>query len=145
MAVKSIKGQNLRVFVDGKPMSLATNCTVNIQHQTENESTKDDTGAWDKVSVTGANWDISFEMLFQSAADAAAQTFTTLLTIIKSLTAKEVAFDKAAGTNNRTAQNAAYAITGDAYLTSLSLRSDNRQNVTISGTLTGAGPLESAS
>lgn len=137
----SIKGQNLRVFLDGKPMSLATNCTVNIQHQTESSSTKDDTGAWDKVSVVGASWDITFEMLYQSAADAAAQTFSTLLTIIKSLASKSVSFDKADGTNNRTPQEAGYAITGDAYLTSLTLQSDNRQNVTISGTLTGAGPL----
>lgn len=140
----SIKGQNLRVFVGGKALSLATNCTVNIQHQTESSSTKDDTGAWENISPVGANWDISFEMLYKSSADAAAETFSSLLTLLKSLQTAEVAFDEAEGTNNRTMQNAAYAISGDAYLTSLTLKSDNRQNVTVNGTFTGAGPLTSA-
>jgi hypothetical protein len=140
----SIKGQNLRVFVDGKPNALATNCTVNITMNTEDASTKDTTGSAATPEVTGASWNITFEQLYKST-DAAAQTFTTLKAIIASMQAKAVVFDKAAGADNRVQQTAAYKMTGNAYLSQLTLTATNRENVTISGTLTGTGPLTKAS
>lgn len=136
----SIKGQNLRIFLDGKAMSLATNCTVNIQTNTEDGSTKDTTGSAAAPVPTGGSWNISFEQLYDSG-DAASQNFTALKAIIKSMTAKTVIFDKADGALNRVQQNADYAMTGSAYLSQLSLTAPNRQNVTISGQLTGTGPL----
>lgn len=139
----SIKGQNLRVFIDGKPNALATNCTVNITMNTEDGSTKDTTTSVAIPEVTGASWNITFEQLFKSQ-DAAAQTFLTLKAIITSMQPKAVVFDKAAGGENRVQQSAAYKMTGNAYLSQLTLTATNRQNATISGTLTGTGPLANA-
>ena len=139
----SIKGQNLRVFIDGKPTALATNCTVNITLNTEDGSTKDTTGSAASPEVTGGSWNITFEQLYNSA-DAAAQTFLTLKAIIASMQAKPVVFDKTGGGENRVQQTAAYKMTGNAYLSQLTLTATNRQNATISGTLTGTGPLAAA-
>ena len=139
----SIKGQNLRVFIDGKPTALSTNCVVNVTLNTESGDTKDTTGSAAYPEVTGGSWNITFEQLYKSTDDAA-QTFLTLKAIIASMQAKPVVFDKAAGAENRVQQGAAYKMTGNAYLSQLTFTATNRQNATISGTLTGTGPLATA-
>jgi hypothetical protein len=50
-------------------------------------------------------------------------------------------FDQTAGTNNRTAQNAAIKRSGSAYVTDVSISAQNRQNSTISVQFQGTGPL----
>ena len=113
----TIKGQNLRVMVDGKCIAMATSCTFHISAQVESASTKDDANDFQVNEVTGLSWD--------------AQT-DSLVTLT---------FDETAGTNNRTGQNSAIKRSGQAYLTDYSLSAQNRQNSTLSCQFTGTGPL----
>ena len=53
----TIKGQNLRLVINDKCVAGATSCSLHVAAQTEDSSTKDDTGDWQKSDVTGLSWD----------------------------------------------------------------------------------------
>lgn len=59
----TIKGQNLRLLIGGKCVAGATSCTMHIAAQTEDSSTKDDTGDWTRNEITGLQWDASVDAL----------------------------------------------------------------------------------
>ena len=57
----TIKGQNLRLTVDGQCVAKALTCTVHITMQSESSSTKDDEGDWENNTIVGMSWDASCE------------------------------------------------------------------------------------
>lgn len=137
-----MKGQNLRIFIGAassstKPIAKATNCTVHLGTSTENESTKDDTGDWDKITVVGKNWDISAECEFVSDSDSTAITAADVLDLFG--TEVFAKFAPASGDKNRTAGTA--LLSGNAIITDMSITSQNKTTVTASITLTGNGAL----
>lgn len=138
----TIKGQNLRVLVGGKCVAMATSCTFHIAGQTEDSSTKDDTGDWASNEVTGLSWDASTDSLVTLTDNGTnGELPTDLMTLIINKTLVTLTFDTTNGTNNRTAGNSAIKRTGQAYLTDYSLTAPNRQNSTITCQFTGTGPL----
>ena len=80
-----LKGQNFRILVYDatatkfKCIGMATTCTVNLNANTEESSTKDDVGGSAKPEVTSNGWSVSVESL--NVVDAGA-----MLTAIKSMT-----------------------------------------------------------
>ena len=52
----TVKGQNLRIFVGGKPIGAALECQLQIQVNVTPYSTKDDEGAWTKNRVVSLQW-----------------------------------------------------------------------------------------
>ena len=58
-----IKGQNLRVMVDGKCVAMATSCQFHVSAQMEDSSTKDSTGDWQEQEVVGLSWDAQTDSL----------------------------------------------------------------------------------
>lgn len=138
----TIKGQNLRVMVGGKCVAMATSCTFHIAGQTEDSSTKDDTGDWASSEVTGLSWDASTDSLVTLTDNGTnGELPTDLLALIINKTLLTLTFDTTSGTNNRTVGNSAIKRTGQAYLTDYSLTAPNRQNSTLTCQFTGTGPL----
>ena len=138
----TIKGQNLRILVGGKCIAMATECTFHIAAQTEDSSTKDDTGDWAVNEVVGLSWDASTQSLVTLTDNGSnGELPSDLFSAMVNKTLLTLTFDTTSGTNNRTAQNQALKKTGTAYLTDLSVSAVNRQNSTISAQFTGTGAI----
>lgn len=138
----TIKGQNLRVMVGGKCVAMATSCTIHVAAQTEDSSTKDDTGDWAENEVVGLSWDASTDSLVTLTDNGAnGELPVDLLSLIINKTKVQLTFDTTAGTNNRTGQNSAIKKSGYAYLTDYSLTAPNRQNSTLTCQFSGTGAL----
>ena len=101
----TIKGQNLRVMVDGKCIAMATSCQFHISAQLEDSSTKDSTGDWQEQEVTGLSWDASTESLVTLTDNGSnGEIPSDLLSLIINKTQVTLTFDTTSGTNNRTGQ-----------------------------------------
>lgn len=138
----TIKGQNLRILVGGKCIAMATECTFHIAAQTEDSSTKDDTGDWAVNEVVGLSWDASTQSLVTLTDNGSnGELPSDLFSAMINKTLLTLTFDTTSGTNNRTAQNQALKKTGTAYLTDLSISAVNRTNSTISAQFSGTGPI----
>lgn len=138
----TIKGQNLRVFVGSKCVAMATSATIHVAAQTQDSSTKDDTGDWAENEVVGLSWDASTDSLVTLTDNGTnGELPVDLLSLIINKTKVQLTFDTTAGTNNRTGQNSAIKKSGYAYLTDYSLTAPNRQNSTLTCQFSGTGAL----
>lgn len=142
-----IKGQNLRVMVGSKCIAQATSCQVHISLQSEDASTKDDTGDWAENEIVGKSWDVSSDSLVALTDNGSnGETTVDLLDLALNATKVTLTFDRTAGTNNRVGQDAiGIKMSGDAYLQDFSLQAQNRQNSSVSYQFIGTGPLTKAS
>lgn len=140
--MSTIKGQNLRILVGGKCIAMATECTFHIAAQTQDSSTKDDTGDWAMNEVVGLSWDANTTSLVTLTDNGTnGELPTELFSAMINKTLLTLTFDTTSGTNNRTAGNSVLKKTGTAYLTDLSVSAVNRQNSTISAQFTGTGAI----
>lgn len=133
----ALKGQNLRVFIGNKAIAYALDCTIHIGTTQDDATTKDSTGDWDEIEITGKNWDISFNALYSAETGTAVGTADLLGMLGTKLTVK---FDETSGDKNRTAAGT-FAHTGEAYLIDASIQAGNRQKVQGGWQLKGTGPL----
>ena len=140
MALQKIKGQNFRVFVNSAAVAGATNCSIQLNGNMEDNSTKDTESDYTSESMTSKSWQAQVD-----SYDATVASIKALLTRFNAGTAVSVGFDQTettAGTQNRTAANADFARSGQALLTDLSIQANNRATVTISTTYQGTGALQ---
>ena len=135
----TLKGQNFRILQqvgnDFKCIGMATNCTVTLNGNTEDASTKDDVSNAAKPTVISKSWQVSVESM--EVADAAA-----ILTAIKSLQPFTLVWDETKTTDNQEPNAAAFARKGQAYLSDVSFSFNDRENSTKSLQFTGSGALE---
>ena len=133
------KGQNFRILQqdgnDFKCIGMATNCTVTLNGNTEDASTKDDVSNAAKPTVISKSWQVSVESM--EVADAAA-----ILTAIKSLQPFTLVWDETNTADNQAPVAAAFARKGQAYLSDVSFSFNDRENSTKSLQFTGSGALE---
>lgn len=135
-----LKGQNFRVLTYDstaskfKCVGMATNCTVTLNGNTEDASTKDDVGMSAKPTVVSKSWQVQVDSL--NVADAGA-----MLTAIKSLTPFTLLWDEVSTTDNQTPEEAALSRTGTAYLSDITFNFNDRENASKSLQFTGSGPL----
>lgn len=141
----NIKGQNLRLFIAKGGagqlacVAAATSCTLHTAANTEDASTKDDTGDWGATEVTGLTWDCSCESLLVIDDDANA-----IKDIWEAYSKKQpvgIAVQSAKGEKNRTVDIDGISFTGNAIITDLSIQAQNKQNTTLSIQLQGVGEL----
>ena len=138
------KGQNFRILVYDstaskyKCVGMATNCTVTLNGNSEDASTKDDVGMASKPTIVSKSWQVSVESL--NVADAGA-----MLTAIKSLTPFTLLWDETSTTDNQTPEEAGYARSGQAYLSDATFNFNDRENATKSLQFTGTGALATVS
>lgn len=137
-----LQGQNFRVGVlNGTVFTvygMATSCSITRNTQTEDASTKDDTGLSSKPTVTSKGTQIQVESL--NVLDMA-----TLLTAIKSLQPLTLMWDETATSNNQTAQKAEFSRKLSAYLNDATFNFNDRENSAKSLQFTGTGPVEAVS
>ena len=135
----TLKGQNFRILQqvgdEFKCIGMATNCTVTLNGNTEDASTKDDVSNAAKPTVISKSWQVSVESM--EVADAAA-----ILTAIKSLQPFTLVWDETSTTDNQAPTAAAFARKGLAYLSDVSFSFNDRENSTKSLQFTGSGALE---
>ena len=138
------KGQNFRILVYDstaskyKCVGMATNCTVTLNGNSEDASTKDDVGMASKPTIVSKSWQVSVESL--NVADAGA-----MLTAIKSLTPFTLLWDETSTSDNQTPEEAWYARSGQAYLSDATFQFDDRTNAQKSLQFTGTGALATVS
>lgn len=129
-------------MVDGKCIAMATSCQFHIAAQTEDTSSKDDTGDWQSNEVTGLSWDASTDSLVTLTDNGTnGELPTDLMSLIINKTEVTLTFDQTAGTNNRVAQDSAIKRSGNAYLVDYALTAPSRANSTLTCKFTGNGPL----
>ena len=136
MALTKVMGQNFRVFVGGSAVPEATNCQVTIQGNLEDASTKDSEDGWNEEQMTSKQWSVQVDDV-----DASLATLRALITRFNSDSKTTVGWDQTAGAQNREAQNAAFARSGQAILNDLSIQANNRQTIQVTCQYQGSGAL----
>lgn len=136
MALSKIMGQNFRVFVAGAAVPEATNCSITIQGNMDDESTKDSTGGWNEEEMTSKQWSVQVDNV-----DASLASLRALITRFNSDAKTTVGWDQTAGAQNREAQNADFARSGQAILNDLTIQADNRTTIQVSCQYQGSGAL----
>jgi hypothetical protein len=136
MALTKIMGQHFRVFVGGNAVPEAVNCSVTINGSMEDSTTKDTVGSYVQEQMTSKDWNVSVENL-----DASLASLRALITRFNSDAKVTVGWDQTAGTQNRVAQNAPFAKSGQAILNDLSIQANNRTNIQVSCQYQGSGAL----
>ena len=129
-------GQNFRVFVAGAAVPEATNCSITIQGNMDDESTKDSTGGWNEEEMTSKQWSVQVDNV-----DASLASLRALITRFNSDAKTTVGWDQTAGAQNREAQNADFARSGQAILNDLTIQADNRTTIQVSCQYQGSGAL----
>ena len=135
-----LKGQNFRILAYDstaakfKVVGMATNCTVNLNANTEDASHKDIVGMAAAPTVVSQGWSVQVESLD-------VQDVGAMLTAIKSLTPFTLMWDETSTTDNQTPEVATFARTGTAYLNDATFQFDDRTNSTKSLQFTGSGEL----
>ena len=137
----TLKGQNFRVYTwdatasKYKVVGLASNCTINLNTNSEDVSSKDDVGLASKPEIISKSWSVSVDSF--SMADVG-----TLLTAMKNMSQFTLMWDETSTTDNQTRQKATFARKGTAYLNDATFTFNDRTNATKSLQFTGCAPLE---
>lgn len=148
---KPLKGKDFMVFVDGKAVALATNHQLTLNADTTSTSSKD-SGLWDESEVTGFNWeatsdsigspdkeapvDISYEKLMDLML--AAEPVPIIAGIPKNQDINGVpegGWQVPDGTANTYYK-------GNAIITKVDLKGQDKDNMTVSASFKGVGKLE---
>jgi hypothetical protein len=136
MALTKIMGQHFRVFVAGAAVPEAVNCSVTISGNMEDQTTKDTVGSYAEEQMTAKDWNVSVDNI-----DASLASLRALITRFNSDAKVTVGWDETAGTQNRVAQNAPFAKSGQAILNDLSIQANNRTNIQVTCQYQGSGAL----
>ena len=136
MALTKIMGQHFRVFVAGAAVPEAVNCSVTINGNMEDSTTKDAVGSYAQEQMTAKDWNVSVDNI-----DASLANLRALITRFNSDAKVTVGWDQTAGTQNRVAQNAPFAKSGQAILNDLSIQANNRTNIQVTCQYQGSGAL----
>ena len=133
-----LQGQNLRILMFDttankyKVIGMATNCTINLNTNQEDSTTKDDIGLAAMPTIASKSWSVQVDSL--NVVDAA-----TILSVAKNMTKITLMWDKVTTTDNQTPAGAAYARGGQAYVSDLTLTFNDRENSAKNITFTGYG------
>lgn len=134
----TLKGQNFRIFtVSGSTatvIGMATNCTVTLNSNTEEASTKDDVGLASKPTVVSKSWQVQVDSL--NVADVG-----SLLSGIKNMSRFVLMWDETSTTDNQTPLHDGMSHYGEAYLSDATFTFNDRENSAKSLQFSGVGPL----
>lgn len=123
-----MKGQNLRIAINGKCVAFSTSCQYHLSADLESSSSKDDTDDFQKQQVVGLAGDISCDALYSVESDATGVNGTDALELILAGAEVDVTFTPTSGDKNRIATGTAYSC--KALVNDISINAPNRQNVT---------------
>lgn len=139
-----LKGQNFRVLLYDataekmKVVAMATNCTINLNNNVEQASTKDDVGMFDMPSVMSHGWSVQVESL--NVLDIA-----RFLNGIKASSQFDLMWDVVDDSDNQTITGDYTGREGHAYLTDCTFSFNNRENSAKNLTFVGCSELNGVS
>lgn len=139
----TIKGQNLRLFVeDDQAFAAATSCTVHIQMEVSESSTKDSESDWQENEVVGMSWDCQVDGLVveKPQGDGSAVYVQDIQSLMEARIPITVFFATSDGAKNREIDG--LLLTGNAIITDFQLTTQNRQNSVYSVKLQSVGELK---
>lgn len=141
--MSKIKGQNFRLLVGDnnsiEAVPEAVNCTVTLQGNAEDNSTKDTEGMFTQEQVVSTSWQGTVET-YQSTPEQ----IKALLAMFIAAQPVKVGWDqtaKTAGTQNRTPMNANFRRSGNALLTDLTFQFNDRTTCQTNLQFQGTGAL----
>jgi predicted secreted protein len=142
----TVKGQNLRIMFDqGDPevanpgIAGAVNCTLHVNADIQEDTTKDQVDDWLTMEVVGMTWDIRTEALIFLDEQSSTGIEVSDMTVGMSY---NLIFARTTGEKNREAvQNTTY-YRGTAILTDLQLNAQNTEVSQYTAQFTGTGDLQ---
>lgn len=117
-----------------KCVGMSTSCTVTLNGNTDDASTKDDVGMSAKPTVISKSWQVQIESL--NVLDAAA-----ILHAIKHQLPFKLYWDETSTLNNQSLEGAGFARGGNAYLSDVTFNFNDRENSSKSLQFIGTGAL----
>ena len=138
------KGQNFRVFIDGKCVAASKTCSFEETAELEDISTKDSTGSAKQNSTKGKSWNGSADSLVLYFADPGALDPANLIGKIIKGTLVSVKFTETEGDQNRTIVSAdknEITVSGKALINDLTIKSTVNEEITVAIKFMGYGPL----
>ena len=133
-----LKGQNFRILIQNRNqlrcVGMATNCTVTLTNNVEQAETKDDVGMAAKPTMVSQSWQVQVDSLEMVG-------ISVLLSNMQRNIPYVLFWDETSPSNNQDIMGAAFARTGEAYLSDATFQFDDRTNSAKSLTFVGTGPL----
>ena len=141
----TIKGENLRVLLGDdvnnlKCVAAATSCTVHLQLQVEEDTTKDTDDDWIYTQPVGINWDMQVEALILDDDDEY-RTDAVNANDLQVGRVYNLRFAQTSGNQNREVMENRLMLTGLAILSDLTDNSPNQDLSTFTAQFTGTGDL----
>ena len=134
--MSKIKGQNFRLLQNAAAIPEATNCSITLQGNTEDTSTKDTEGLFNQEAIVSNQWSAQVDT-YQSDTAALRSIISTFI----AAQAVPVGWDQTAGSQNRVAQNANFKRSGQALLNDFTMNFNDRETVALSLQFQGTGGL----
>lgn len=134
--MSKIKGQNFRLLVSGAAVPEATNCSITLTGNTDDSSTKDADGFFTQETVVSSSWQAQVDTY-----DAEPSSMQALVNVFIAAQPVPVGWDQTAGAQNRVAQSANFARSGNALLTDITMQFNDRATCSVSSQYQGTGPL----
>jgi len=131
-----IKGQNFRLLKGGIAFPEATNCSITLNGNTEDTSTKDTEGLYGQNTVVSTSWTAQVDTYQGTAAELRA-----VITMFNAAAAVGIGWDQTAGALNRVAQNASFKRSGQALLNDFTMNFNDRETVAVTLQFQGTGAL----
>jgi predicted secreted protein len=129
-----IKGQNLRIFLNGHVLAVALNCSVSLQNVMKDVSNKDSVGGWAVNRVFSQNWSVQGECVISESVE-----YGDVLSDVKNLVGTKVQVDFSVAGGEHNAEMGDILVTGNAIVSDISITAQNRQRGTYQIKLTGSG------
>ena len=148
---KPLKGKDFMVFVNSKAVALATNHQLTLNADTTSTSSKD-SGLWDESEVTGFNWEATSDSIGSPDKEAPVDiSYETLMDLM--LAAEPVPIIAGIPKNqdiNGVPEGGWQApdgtaniyYKGNAIITKVDLKGQDKDNMTVSASFKGVGKLE---
>lgn len=134
----TVKGQNLRIFLGNgstAPIAAALTCTLQLQMNVQDRSTKDDEGSWAKYQVTNLAWNVKVNAAV--TVDADRNDPASLMDRI----GQTVYVKMALASGEKNSDEGDMLVAGYAILSDVQVTAQNRQRGTCDVTLTGCKNL----
>ena len=134
--MSKIKGQNFRLLQNSNAIPEATNCSITLQGNTEDTSTKDTEGFFTQETVVSNQWNAQVDT-YQSDTSA----LRSIISLFIAAQPIPVGWDQTAGAQNRVKQNANFKRSGNALLNDFTMNFNDRETVAVSLQFQGTGAL----
>lgn len=131
----TIKGQNLRIFVGGKTIAAALECSLSVQMNVQQQSTKDDDDDFASQIVMSLQWSVSVTNAVTTEAnrnDAAT---------LEGYIGQTVNVELAMAGGNLNSEKGDILLAGKAILSDVQITAENRRRGTCTIQLTGKKDL----